>query len=101
MLMNNRHFRKERKLEQQIYQTFLSIQWYVQNTRDVIEIGLVDVGSDTCLEFVRGRDLEEFRHLQAEINRVRLSIFSAEMQRIRTDAKVKVDTIVILVFFHF
>jgi len=49
--------------------------------------GLIEPGSDACLELIRGREKQEFLHLRSEISRVRVSIFKTEMQRIEMEAK--------------
>jgi len=51
------------------------------------EGGLIEPGSDACLELIRGREKQEFLHLRSEISRVRVSIFKTEMQRIEMEAK--------------
>ena len=49
---------------------------------------LIDPLSDTVVELVRGRDKAEFLHLKSEINRVRVSIFRDQMERIEMASKV-------------
>jgi len=63
----------------------MSVSIPIQDTDS--SVGLINLGSDTCLELVRGRDKAEFRHLQSEIKRVRMSIYRAEIKRIETEAK--------------
>jgi len=51
------------------------------------EDGLLDFSVDTLLEFVRGRDRKEFVHLKSEVDRLRVSIFYAQLERILVAAE--------------
>lgn len=51
------------------------------------EEGLLDLSVDTLLEFVRGRDRKEFVHLKSEVDRLRVSIFHAQLERILVAAE--------------